>query len=690
MSSQEHTSAQQNPQGKPQTSSAHKKSYGKLSHSLIKRLSVITILANISLLFLVGNSAKNALEYKEQQYLSEIVSNISSTVIATLSENVAISNIVAMNEQVVTLTELSTTSKPMNSHSISEDVVQFTSDIQRQFPAILNVGICDVATDAYLLHDGSVSGESFSFQTRVYSSVVQTKQDMITAPYIDAATGELVITLASPIISSNGTATGGVFVDLSVDFVAELIAASDFGETGSTFIIDSTGMIVGCENASIIGENYAALNTSGNELTQQLSNPTRALIEFDMGGESRLGEVAPLGDTGWIIVTSLATSEFNSETYNLLGILVVMLAGTVVLVLVAAALSVNGLMKPLDYLREAMHELSTGNTHNEFHYTSNDEIGALADDLRFTTTNLGNYINEIKRLLVAYSSGDFTAQSNMQFLGDFAEIQIAMDEFHTLMSGTLSDIKSTIEQVSLGSGHVADGAQSLAEGSIKQSESVINLNETLSNLNEVVAENTKNIIYVNDCSHKAAQELVSNNKKMEDMVLSMEEITRTNDGIQKIIKTIEDVAFQTNILALNAAVEAARAGSAGRGFAVVAEEVRNLSHRTSEAVQDTSVLIEETVLAVKRGNTLVQETSQGLTDVLEFVGGFMSSLDDVTESSTKQAEAIDEITHGIDNISGVMQQNSAISEESAATSQELSSQASIMSDTIRSFKLEHR
>lgn len=673
--------------GKVELSSSGKKKYGKISHKMIKRLALITVAANLITLFDMGSGVKNALEYKETQYLDEIVSNISNNITATLSENAAISDMVAMTPLIIELTEGATAQSSMKNQAVAGDVLDFVAEVEKKYPAVLNIGICDVDTDSYLLHDGSESGDSFSFKTRSYYSVVQTKQSMITSPYVDAATGELVITMASPIVSGNGTALGGIFVDVSVDFVSTLIQASSFGESGSSFIIDTEGNIVGSLQANLAGQAYTALNVSGNDISTELANPSGHLFEFEMDGEARIGAAGRMAN-GWVLVSSLETSEFNAETNSLLSSLIILLVFTLVASLVALGMTVNKFMNPIQELRIAMNQLSQGNTHYDFQYESDDEIGALADDLRFTTNNLAIYIGEIQKNLDAFGSGDFTREAELEFLGDFKHIQTSTEDFKKLITTTLESLKETVEQVSIGSDYVATGSQNLAEGSSRQSVSITDLNRFITDITEQIQDNAKSVGAVNKTAQEISLALAEGNVQMDKMMVAMGGIQEKSDGITKIVKTIEDVAFQTNILALNAAVEAARAGEAGRGFAVVADEVRNLSARTSSAVKNTTLLIDDSTQAVKEGNEIATSTMETLKHVTEEITGFIQTLEEITVASQEQAEGIGKISHEVEEISSVIHSNSSVSEESAATSEELSSQASMMKNAISQFKLQ--
>lgn len=659
----------------------------KISRGLIAKIAVVALILNVISLFVIGARISNVLYTLETNYLEEISLNIADNIEMTLAEFQAITQVLAKNDSIITLLEESTKSYPMHDNPLASVVVDQMAQVAGDFSnSIYYIGVFDVDQDGYLMHDWDYSDDSFSFKEWDYYEPVVTKAACITEPYLDTEINEMVLSVCYPVFSHNNEVLGIVLIDISISFIENLIVSSGFNETGSSFILSADKSVLAHSQTNYIGQSSSALNLVGQDLDLQINQPTGSLVEFTQSSTKKVGLVGDVGDNGWRIITSMDYSEFTTNENDILIILLCSLLATTVLTMVIVGLTVQSSLRPLEQINEAMGQLSLGNIHYVCDYHSNNEIGEVADNLRVTMTNLAAYIVEIKRQLRSYSNGDFTITSDMEFLGDFQEIQTSLRDFNELISSALDGIKATVEQVSIGSDCVSTGAQSLAEGSAEQSASIVELNQTLHTLTQSVTQNVKDVKFVSTSFHQATLNLEENNQKMKQMVESMDNITRTNQGIQKIIKTIEDVAFQTNILALNAAVEAARAGEAGRGFSVVADEVRNLANRTSEAVNDTASLIESTAEAVENGNQLVDQTAQGLDQVLQFVSTFMGTLDSVTEASERQAIDLESLTANIDQITSVMQQNSAVSEQSAATSEELSGQAVVMQATVNQFK----
>ena len=282
--------------------------------------------------------------------------------------------------------------------------------------------------------------------------------------------------------------------------------------------------------------------------------------------------------------------------------------------------------------------------------------------------------------------GDFNISATEPFVGDFENIEKSFMKFSKEMSSTLEQINLASEQVASGSEQVSCGAQMLAQGATEQAASIEDLSNIINVISEDIIQNANNAKEANELAQRTGNSIVLSNEKMREMTIAMNDISDKSNEISKIIKTIDDIAFQTNILALNAAVEAARAGSAGKGFAVVADEVRNLAQKSAEAAKDTAVLIAGTVESVENGSKIADDTAKSLLEIVDDATKTVQMMVDITDASEKQASSRQH-RESISQISSVVQTNSATAEESSAASEELTGQSQLLKDLVSGFKL---
>lgn len=318
---------------------------------------------------------------------------------------------------------------------------------------------------------------------------------------------------------------------------------------------------------------------------------------------------------------------------------------------------------------------------------STDEVGQVASALSNTVLSLQMYLGEISNVLNAVSNGDLTVETKRAYYGDFSNIKIALDNIIVSLNGVLSNISNAAKSVSTRSEQIASNAMALSQGSSEQASSTEELSATIVEISNQIRMTAKNAEIASSIAKQSSDEVDKGNKSVEKMLLSMNNINDASSEISKIIKTIEDIAFQTNILALNAAVEAARAGSAGRGFAVVADEVRNLASKSAQAAKQTTTLIQNTVSLVKSGTKIANATAESFKEIITSSNKSASLIAQISEATNTQATAVAQVTLGIEQISHVVQMNSATSEENAAASHDLSTQAKLLQGLVDKFQL---
>ncbi len=348
---------------------------------------------------------------------------------------------------------------------------------------------------------------------------------------------------------------------------------------------------------------------------------------------------------------------------------------------------VQSITKPVREIETAAQLLAQGKLDAQVTYTSKDEIGSLANSIRTLIQNLQDYISDISQALGRMSTGDMTVTVDLEYHNDFAPIKSSMEKIINSLNNMLSQIRASSQQVATGSEQLSAGAQALSQGAAEQAGSTEELAASLTEVLEKVRENANNAKEASTNMADTAMELERGDQQMHRLVNAMNKIASQSGEIQKIIKTIDDIAFQTNILALNAAVEAARAGAAGKGFALVADEVRNLAGKSAAAARDTTDLIQGTLTAIENGDKMVTETGKALDQISQKAQDVRSLVDKIAEASESQAEFIGQINLGVTQISDVIQTNSATAEESAASSEELSAQAEMLETLASRFRL---
>lgn len=323
----------------------------------------------------------------------------------------------------------------------------------------------------------------------------------------------------------------------------------------------------------------------------------------------------------------------------------------------------------------------------ELSVRSDNEVGQVASALQNTVRSLQGYIGEIRAVLNAISTGDLTATTKGEYYGDFSEIKNALNQITGSLNGVFFDINRAAESVALRSDQISTGAMAMSQGATEQASAAEELSATISEISEQVHKTAESAAVASQTAQKSFDEVEKGNQNVETMMKSMSDISTASTKIGKIIKTIEDIAFQTNILALNAAVEAARAGAAGKGFAVVADEVRNLASRSAEAAKQTTELIQSTVSLVGNGVKVADATAQSFREIRVGTKKTTELIAEISDATSKQATAVAQVTRGIDQIAAVVQTNSATAEENAAASQDLTTQAQTLRSQVGKFRI---
>lgn len=544
--------------------------------------------------------------------------------------------------------------------------------------------------------DTSTLPEGFDATSRGwYKKSFDTNSTIITAPYIDTATGAMIVTVASPIYE-NGNAVGVFGCDITLDYIIDLVSEMQLTENGVPVLIDGDGniMLHGNDALSPRLENGEAVITSVNDAGGDYGAVVSALSDGiymdknkDFDGTEKYFLFTKLSSADWTIGYVCPKNDIDGSLNGLAVIytiltLVFLAGGTAVVAMV-----IKAQLKPLKQINLAAEKIAAGDLSAQFDYSSDDSVGALCNNFARCTDMTRRYISDISEKLDRLADGDFTVSVTEDYIGDFAPIKESMTNIIASMRNILNNIEVVSGQVNLGAANVAQTSTILAEGVFDQTENLKKLNSDMAVIIEKVKDSDKNAGEARQLAAGAMDKLRLSSDEMNKLLGAMSQISEMSAETAKIIKTIDDIAFQTNILALNASVEAARAGAAGKGFTVVADEVRNLAGKSAEAAKRTSKLINETAEAVASGAALADSTAKALSDAVKDTARVDENIGRISDSAKEQSEFMDSVFSGINAISQVVNTTSDNAQSGAASSEELSGQASMLSQLVSGFKL---
>ena len=420
------------------------------------------------------------------------------------------------------------------------------------------------------------------------------------------------------------------------------------------------------------------------------SNPSRAQSYYQTTIQQNLTQLVGMLDQ----VVEESTQINDACTAQMQRTIVMMHITSIVglslslIALISLILYVLGqIIRPILAITRGSEPLQEGNLTLELNYHSDNELGTLAETLRKSMERIEEYVADINRIMGELSEGNFNVHTSVPYIGDFKSIELSIDSFTGNISNAFGYIQQAEQRVSGNAEQLSSSSQSLAQGATEQASEIEGLYSTLDNLSKSAANNVRTASTAQEGARLTGEQVTISSHQMDEMVAAMKDITEASQQIGRIIATIENIAFQTNILALNAAVEAARAGAAGKGFAVVSDEVRSLATQSDQAAKATKELIENAVGATEKGSHIVDEVSRSLRKTMDLVMESNTAIGQIAEAVQSEAASIAQVTEGLGQISSVVQTNSASSEESAAVSAELFEQVHLLQDQVSRFRL---
>ena len=552
-----------------------------------------------------------------------------------------------------------------------------------------------IGTDGISIFDGN------DYSDREYVRQAMQGNVFVSEPLISKITGELSIMVAAPLYSEGNygkSIVGVVYFVPHETFLNDIVSAIQIGENSRAYMINKSGDTIAditLDTITVQNIEAEAQNAPGLQdlaaIHARMRQGENGFGGYIIGEDKMFAAYAPVpGTDGWSIAVTVPQINYLESTRDAMVINIGVIVISILLsIIVALALAIN-IGKPMKACVNRMKLLVEGDLDTPMPRIKNkDETGVLVRSTEALVEGLRTVINDISYLLneMANQNLDVHTKHEDVYVGSFQDILLSMRNMRIELSDAMRQVNHSARGVANASEQLSASAQTLSQGTTEQAGSVQELASRISMISKEVKDTADGALRVRGQTHQAGEEVLLCNQKMQNLVEAMERIQTSSGQIAKILKTIDDIAFQTNILALNAAVEAARAGSAGKGFAVVAEEVRNLAGKSAEASKNTSDLIANSTDAVHIGTEIAQNTADVLHDVVTSIQSVVEAIDHIAIVSNEQSESVEQVSEGINQIAAVVQNNSATAEEGAAASEQLSAEAASMKELVGRFTL---
>lgn len=596
----------------------------------------------------------------------------------------------ALNRDIKELLDTTGKKQKLNEQELYQTVLNDMIEVQQlDGDNILAAWVADIDSSMMIQSDGFVSDSGFDVTSRVWYACTSSKKTILTRPYTDASTGKTIVTAATPIYNGNDKVIGVSGIDISIDVITTLMKNYTIGEEGYVMLLDAEGVFIYHPNESWIDSDVEKLGFS-DSVIEAVKSQEEQQLQYMIDGQIKFGYVTPVGDTGLMAFSCIPLVQYYSSLITAISMLLVVMIVGLIFIILTLRKTAGHIVKPLSELNETAMQLADGNLDVEINVHTDDEVGDLGRSIEKTVARLKeyiDYIDEISEVLADMAEGKLIIRLKYAYIGEFAKVKDALINISASMSEVMRSIAESSDQVSAGSEDLAKAAQGMAESCQNQAAAVEELLATSTSVAEQVKSNQEDSEESAVHTKQVATVMENSKQQMAVMLNAMNKIKESSDKVVGVIKTIEEIASQTNLLSLNASIEAARAGDAGKGFAVVAGEIGELAKQSANAVNTTRDLIAVSMEEIEKGNTIVNEVVELLNGAVEDVLGVNDMIQKSAETAVIQMNSMQQIRDGIEEISQSITDNSASAEETSATSEELAAQSVTLNELIKKFEL---
>ena len=664
---------------------------GKIAEEIRKRIGRSVLIAYIVVEVIIVIIMGQTVYYNKQAQLTLESESASNSLAGFFEKYERVTQTLALNPQIQSVLSETKAGDNILSAKAMGDVEKYLVDAAgADSENVMAVWIADLDASVITQSDGYTSPDGWDITGRAWYSCIETGKTVLTEPYIDSSTGEIILSAATPVYDEGGNVLGAAGMDISLDHVTEVLSGYTIGSNGYVWLVSSDGMLIYHPNAELVQQNIADVNVSAN-VVNAIMNQTTEFLKYKADGTTKYGSVQLVGETGYLVVSSMPFLEYYQMLFATIGVLLVIFALGIILVMRSIDKSAYALSKPIAELNETASRLAEGDLDVELNVTAENEIGELAESIGATVARLKEYIAYLKEAsgaLDQIADGKLEIHLEQEYVGEFRQLKEALLHISSSMNDVMKNISASSQTVTSSAGDLANAAQQLAEGSSTQAAAVEELVATATSVAEQVEESKKDALQSAEETQKVTAMMEQSQDKMQEMMEAVQKIHETSKQVVGIIATIEEIADQTNLLSLNASIEAARAGEAGKGFAVVADEIGKLAQESSKAANMTRELIGVSMEEINKGNQIADHVMDSLKTAVDAVDNVNGMIQKTAGNAADQAQSMEQIRVGIEEISQGVQDNSAIAEESSATSEELASQATLLNELVQHFELQ--